>query len=229
MRNKTKRDILLTLTILFIIMTLSNITNIACVIIFGGITIILAVNTHKLIEICLKEEKYKSEIEDDDEIDIDDSEIDDSKIDKLTEKMNTKKCKYCMSEIDINAKICPNCRKTQSFSITRVTIGVILGLIILFIIGSLYSPMNTNNNYNPTKMLNERNCYITLSQYNKIVNGMTYDEIANIIGCDGTVSSESEIADNKTKIYIWYTKYNDGDAMFYFQNDILYMKAQYNL
>lgn len=45
-----------------------------------------------------------------------------------------KKCKYCQSEIDKKAKICPNCRKSQSSSALRIFIGVILGLIIIIAI-----------------------------------------------------------------------------------------------
>ena len=39
-----------------------------------------------------------------------------------------KKCKYCISDIDEKAKICPNCRKKQTKSISGKT------LLVLFII-----------------------------------------------------------------------------------------------
>lgn len=50
------------------------------------------------------------------------------------DESTTKLCKYCKSEIPIDAKVCPNCRKTQNFSIGRVFIGLIIGSIILYFI-----------------------------------------------------------------------------------------------
>lgn len=39
-----------------------------------------------------------------------------------------KKCKYCQSEIDKKAKVCPNCRKSQKSVLSKI-----LGVIIIFI------------------------------------------------------------------------------------------------
>lgn len=46
--------------------------------------------------------------------------------------METKTCKYCKSEIDKKAKICPNCRKKQKGGILG---KVLIAIIILAIIG----------------------------------------------------------------------------------------------
>lgn len=46
----------------------------------------------------------------------------------------TKICKYCKSEIQIDAKVCPNCRKTLNFSIGRVAIGLVIGFAILYFV-----------------------------------------------------------------------------------------------
>lgn len=42
-----------------------------------------------------------------------------------------KKCKYCKSEIDSKAKICPNCRKKQGFSKVLGIILIFIGIIII--------------------------------------------------------------------------------------------------
>ena len=42
-----------------------------------------------------------------------------------------KKCKYCQTEIDSKAKICPNCRKKQGPKIVK---WVVLGLLALIIV-----------------------------------------------------------------------------------------------
>ena len=47
-----------------------------------------------------------------------------------------KKCKYCQTEIDKKAKVCPQCRREQkSFHIGKVLIAVVLVLVltILFV------------------------------------------------------------------------------------------------
>lgn len=43
-----------------------------------------------------------------------------------------KKCKYCQSEIDMQAKICPNCRKKQNSSATRNIIIGVVGFILFW-------------------------------------------------------------------------------------------------
>lgn len=58
-----------------------------------------------------------------------------------------KQCKYCKSEIDSNAKICPNCRKSQGSSVGRIILGVFVGLIILVIISAIASNNPTTSNY----------------------------------------------------------------------------------
>lgn len=48
----------------------------------------------------------------------------------------TKLCKHCKTEIDKNAKVCPNCRKKQSKGALPIVIGVV---VVFFIIGALSS------------------------------------------------------------------------------------------
>lgn len=50
----------------------------------------------------------------------------------------TKKCKYCQTEIDAKAKICPNCKKKQGGKGKIVAIVVVV-LVIIAIIGGLGS------------------------------------------------------------------------------------------
>ena len=48
-------------------------------------------------------------------------------------KDSTKQCKYCKSEIDKKAKVCPHCRKKQGGIVKWIVIGV----IVLALIGSM--------------------------------------------------------------------------------------------
>lgn len=130
-----------------------------------------------------------------------------------------KKCKYCKSEIDSQAKICPNCRKKQKSSAGRI----ILGIIITFLgIGVLANISGNNENQ-------DNKCYITLDQFNKIENGMTYNQVKDIVGCDGTVNSETEVSNIKMTIYSWYGKDNISNANVTVQNGKIISKAQIGL
>lgn len=42
-----------------------------------------------------------------------------------------KKCKHCQSEIDTNAKVCPNCRKKQSMPKWLIIVLIIVGITIV--------------------------------------------------------------------------------------------------
>lgn len=67
-----------------------------------------------------------------------------------------KKCKYCQSEIDVNAKICPHCRKKQGKPIVRIVLLSILGFIILMmIIGNLGSSNSSSSGSNNTQSVAE--------------------------------------------------------------------------
>lgn len=64
-----------------------------------------------------------------------------------------KKCKYCQSEIDKKAKICPNCRKNQSHVTRNIILGII-GFILFwsFMLSLSDTPtVSTNNDTNSTQ------------------------------------------------------------------------------
>lgn len=44
---------------------------------------------------------------------------------------------------------------------------------------------------------------ITLNEFYEIETGMTYQEVVQIIGCDGELSSESSLLDSTYQIYTW--------------------------
>lgn len=69
---------------------------------------------------------------------------------------------------------------------------------------------------------------VTLEEYNKIKNGMSYKEVVKIIGFEGTENSQNELAGVKTVMYTWQN--DDGSNMnAIFQNDKLTQKAQFGL
>lgn len=87
-------------------------------------------------------------------------------------------CKYCMSEIDEKAKICPHCRKKQRNKKTKKELLILIG--IFFVIGLIFSFNNDNfenENENSLKDIFEDNFTVTyisgtVEQYgNATING----------------------------------------------------------
>ena len=130
-----------------------------------------------------------------------------------------KKCIHCQTEIDDKAKVCPQCRREQESSAVRIFFGVVIGLLILGIWGYNYL----------TSGIDEDKCYITLSEFNRIENGMSYEQVKEIVGCEGTVNSDTEIMETRMTIYSWYGIDGISNANITIQNDKLINKTQIGL
>lgn len=75
--------------------------------------------------------------------------------------------------------------------------------------------------------LQDPSAKITMDLYNKIENGMTYEQVKGILG-EGELTSETKIMDSDSKMYSYINK--DGtNATFTFTNDSMNLKAQFNL
>lgn len=70
---------------------------------------------------------------------------------------------------------------------------------------------------------------VTLSQYNQIEEGMTYEKVVEIFGGEGEVVSEGSLADAASAVYIW--KGGDGisNATITFYNNAVFSKAETGL
>jgi len=78
---------------------------------------------------------------------------------------------------------------------------------------------------------------IDLTKFNNIKTGMTYQQVRDLIGEDGTLSNETELSGYSGKIYTWKQGQwvnsiwmeSAGIASFLFQNDKLVTKSQIGL
>lgn len=77
--------------------------------------------------------------------------------------------------------------------------------------------------------------HISKAQYDQITDGMSYSEVAKIVGKEGTESASSTVpgvpgfsGETKIKMYAWKNS-NGSNALLTFQNDKLTMKAQAGL
>ncbi len=142
------------------------------------------------------------------------------------DNITDKQCKYCKSKIEISAKVCPYCRKEQkSFHIWKVVIGVAIGCFIMFYI--FIKIIRSDYFYGTYKEGNEN--YITLTEFEKIENGMTLQEVKNIISCELTIMSDTQVSDESYQIYYCYGKDGISNANFSFENDKLVNKTQIGL
>lgn len=75
--------------------------------------------------------------------------------------------------------------------------------------------------------LKPMNANITLDKYNKINNGMSYEDVKEILG-EGQLITESSLMNNTSYIYS-YINEDGSNANFTFDSNGLNMKVQYNL
>lgn len=76
-----------------------------------------------------------------------------------------KKCKYCMSEIDDKAKICPHCGKRQKRSVIKTILSCIFLLFVVLVIIAIATGGGDKDEAG----------IMTMDKFNAIQNGMTYD------------------------------------------------------
>lgn len=132
-------------------------------------------------------------------------------------------CKDCGAQISKSAKVCPHCGAKRKPSGWRVFWGTILLFVGIFIfVGAI------GGNGGSAKIEVQG---ITAEKFNAIETGMTYDEVVNIIGSEGELSSQVDIGGDeyKTEIYVWYGADPGSNANVTFQGGKVVAKAQLGL
>lgn len=115
-----------------------------------------------------------------------------------------KKCKYCQSEIDINAKVCPKCGKKQGMPIWLIIIIIILAIIVIASLGS----SETNNKEEQTGTTSKTKENVVLEE------GHTgsLDEYGTFYYINGYVKNNSD--KDYSYVGIEFTTYdNEGNTL----------------
>ena len=106
-------------------------------------------------------------------------------------------------------------------------------ILMFFIVtcGGIAIAMNMNDSVQKSVSgVSDKSEYITMEEYNQIDNGMTYEEVTEIIGSQGSLSSTVTANGTTIEIYTWY---GDGvagsNANVTFTNDSVTGKAQVGL
>ena len=104
--------------------------------------------------------------------------------------MAMKKCKECGAEISKSAKVCPQCGKKQKNGAIRVILGI---LLVIIGIGALSTSTQNqdNNTTTSTSTTAISTSVVTKENYDKISEGMTEQEVKDLLG-EPTSTSESE-------------------------------------
>lgn len=142
-------------------------------------------------------------------------------------KNTTKICKFCQTEIPKKAKVCPNCKR--SLNSHGCLIGVLAFLVVMG--GGAAATINLNSGIQKSiSGVSNDSEYITKDEFNQIDSGMTYDEVKEIVGSDGTLTSSTSMNGITIEIYTWYGDGMAGsNANVTFTNNSVTGKAQVGL
>lgn len=91
-------------------------------------------------------------------------------------------------------------------------LGVIVLVIVLGIIGSIvggnHSKDGANSSSSTSTAVQKKERAVTYEKFMSLQMGATYDDVKSLIGKDGELQHENDVAGQKTKAYVW----KDGDA-----------------
>ena len=139
----------------------------------------------------------------------------------------TKKCKYCQTDIPKKAKVCPNCKKNLKSHGCLAGVSIFLCVIVVCIFIAALSGSKDEISEDISESTAE---LITLDEFNTIQNGMSYEEVVEIIGSEGEASSTATGGDITTSIYMWKGKGSVGaNANVTFIDNKVSAKAQFGL
>lgn len=113
------------------------------------------------------------------------------------------KCKKCGTELGKKEKFCPNCGARAKMSKGWKIVLVVF--VLLFVLIAAIAISGEGGTDTPTTTEPETE-YITLDEFNKIKNGMTYEQVCKIIGCEGKLVTSSEIGGSTSQTYGWSSK-----------------------
>ena len=133
-----------------------------------------------------------------------------------------KKCKYCFSEIDENATICPVCKKKQKCNKNAILTAIQI-ILVLFVLGCLgiagytiFNLFNTTDDYKDFSEYKFLNVHELQKAYldNEISAKENYED--NYYYFDGEISKiENNLSDNEITLHYHYEYDNTKQMSIY--------------
>ena len=139
-------------------------------------------------------------------------------------------CPTCGSKVLATTPKCPHCctllkKKTSPNVASILAICLFLFLIVIMCGSILLSEIKEERTF-------FKDTTISLYEFDRIKTGMTYSEVVEIVGVEGTLMSEVDIGfeEYATKMYSWEGNgYKGSNATVTFQNGKVVSKAQIGL
>jgi len=153
-----------------------------------------------------------------------------------------KLCSKCGAENDTGNGFCSKCGAPfGSASLRRPVykkwwfwVVIVVAIMVVIPKGSgskRATPAGTQATIKPSAIVTKApDTTISLAEFNSLNTGMSYKEAVSIIGCEGTISSQSKMNGIETIMYTWKGSGDLGaNANAMFQNNNLVSKAQAGL
>ena len=152
------------------------------------------------------------------------------------------KCKNCGQELDKKAVVCIGCGCKVKKSVLKKWWFWVIIVIVVAAASSSGSDTSTNKEepasstttvektVEAPKKEKKNSPKISKAEFEAIQTGMTYEEVVGIIGGEGELTSQVDVAGYETKMYMWKGEGSIGaNANATFQNNSLSSKAQFGL
>jgi len=169
----------------------------------------------------------------------------------IKHKTPLNKCPVC--KLEYRGPICPQCgtptyspyqtkRKNGTPIYKRGWFWAVLAVIVFFMaqphgnaptrtVPIQQNPNTAHQNQivQTPQAINEDSGTITLTEFNQLQDGMSYSDVAGIVGSEGVVDSQTDIDDMHLITYHWNGNDDYSQACIEFENDKLIGKTQAGL
>ena len=134
----------------------------------------------------------------------------------------------------MKASVCPNCKRTLKSHGCLISFLIVLTVFIVAAVTIAWIILGAKNQNDIIQQsvsgVSEESEYITMEEYNQIESGMSYDQVKEIVGSPGEISSEVNSNGYHIMIVTWYGNGLAGsNANVTFTNDEVTGKAQVGL
>ena len=139
---------------------------------------------------------------------------------KVSKKHRVKQCKYCYSEINKKAQVCPYCRKRQPVGFFK-SVGYVMVFIVVVVFllpNALEKKQDNMNKAMEASPVNYEN-------YCKVQSGMTYDQVCDLFGKEGkfgySMTAGTGFGDYTYDYYYWYAPDGSYCLISFIDNEVI--------